>query len=256
MYYHETNYKRVWQIIGGIIVTVLALITFFSSMRFVDTGKIGVVTSFGRVTGRELTEGFNWVAPWGFNNVTQYDIKVLKSTSKTAAATRDLQDVTAEVVLNYKVNRGDVSRMHQTVGADYKGKLVSPALSEVFKGASAKYNAGELITNRSALKNDVYTQLRDRLGKYGISVEDVSITNFQFSPSFSKAIEDKQVAQQNAERAKFNLEAAKTNAEAQEAQSETLSQAYLQMQAIEKWDGKMPQYVGGEGSVFGIPLKK
>jgi prohibitin 1 len=146
--------------------------------------------------------------------------------------------------------------MHQTVGADYKGKLVSPALSEVFKGASAKYNAGELITNRSALKNDVYTQLRDRLGKYGISVEDVSITNFQFSPSFSKAIEDKQVAQQNAERAKFNLEAAKTNAEAQEAQSETLSQAYLQMQAIEKWDGKMPQYVGGEGSVFGIPLKK
>ncbi|MGB3822466.1 MAG: prohibitin family protein [Rhodococcus qingshengii] len=257
MHNHSSTKSNQAGLVGTVtvIVVLAAAATLMTSMRFVDTGKIGVVTQFGRVTGRELDEGFSWVAPFGFNNVTQYDIKVQKDTAPTTAATKDLQDVTAEVVLNYKINRGDVSRMHQTVGADYKDKLISPALSETFKGASAKFDAGELITQRAALKADVYKQLKSRLEKFGISVEDVSITNFKFSDSFSKAIEDKQVAQQNAERAKFNLDAAKTDAEAQRAQSETLSAEYLQKQAIDKWDGKMPTYVGG-GSVFNIPLTK
>lgn len=250
----ELSGKKVATGITAVVVIVLLLITLFTSMRFVDTGKIGVVTSFGQVTNRELGEGFSWVAPWGFNSVTEYDIKVQKETASTTAATKDLQDVTAEVVLNFKLNRGDVSKIHQTVGAEYKDKLISPALSETFKGASSKYNAGELITERAALKADVNKELKARLEKYGIVVEDVSITNFKFSDSFSKAIEDKQVAQQNAERAKFNLEAAKTDAEAQKAQSETLSSEYLQKLAIDKWDGIMPQYVGGD-SVFNIPLK-
>lgn len=245
----QTNKLTIYGIIG-----FLVLIALLTSVRTIPTGKIGVVTQFGKVTGRELTEGLSFVAPLGINKVVIYDIKVQKDTSSTTAATKDLQDVTGEVVLNYSLNRNEVSRIHQSVGEEYKDKLINPALSEVFKGASAKYNAGELITERASLKADVYKQLTSRLEKYGILVEDVSITNFQFSPSFSKAIEEKQVAQQNAERAKFNLEAARTNAEAQRAQSETLSPGYLQMQAIEKWDGKMPKY-SGSGTVFNIPLQ-
>jgi hypothetical protein len=78
--------------------------------------------------------------------------------------------------------------------------------------------------------------------------------NFKFSPAFAKAIEEKQVAQQNAERSQFNLQAAQIDAQAQQAQAVTLSPLYLQKQAIEKWDGKMPQYIGS-GSVFNIPLQ-
>lgn len=237
-------------------IVVIGLVGVVTSMRAVSTGKVGVVTSFGSVTGRELNEGFSWVAPFWFNNVTEYDIKVQKETAPTSAATKDLQDVTAEVVLNYRLNRGDVSRIHQQVGAEYKDKLISPALSETFKGASAKFDAGELISNRAELKADVYKQLKARLQKFGIVVDDVSITDFKFSESFSKAIEDKQVAQQDAERAKFKLDAAKTDAEAQRAQSETLSPEYLRKLAIDKWDGKMPQYVGGDGSVLGVPVKQ
>ena len=158
-------------------------------------------------------------------------------------------------MLNYHLNRGEVSKIHQTVGAQYKDKVVSPALSETFKSASAKYNASELITERALLKKDVYDQLRDRLEKYGIVVDDVSITNFRFSDSFAKAIEDKQVAQQNAERAKFNLEAAQTDAQAQAAQAQTLSDNYLRKLAIDKWDGKMPSTVAGDGTVFSIPTR-
>lgn len=239
------------------IVVALAIVWgFFSAVRTVGTGQIGVVTQYGRVTGRELNEGLSFVLPFGLNSVAIYDIKVQKEVADTQAATKDLQDVTAEVVLNYHLNRGDVSKIHQEVGVLYKDKLITPALSETFKGASAKYNASELITERASLKKDVYEQLRNRLEKYGITVDDVSITNFKFSSSFASAIEEKQVAQQNAERAKFNLEAAQTDAQAQKAQAETLSDAYLRKIAIEKWDGKMPQYVGGgDTNVMSIPLQ-
>lgn len=246
------TYKK-WVIPGVIIL--LALWGFFSAVRTIDTGRIGVVTQFGHVTGRELNEGLSLVAPFGINDVSVYDVKVQKEVADTQAATMDLQDVTAEVVLNYHLNRGEVSKIHQTVGELYKDKVISPALSETFKGASAKFNASELITQRAVLKKDVYDQLKDRLSKYGIVLDDVSITNFKFSDSFAKAIEDKQVAQQNAERAKFNLEAAQTDAQAQAAQAQTLSDNYLRKLAIDKWDGKMPSTVAGDGTVFSIPTR-
>lgn len=242
-----------WIIAG--VIAVLLLWGLLSSVRTIGTGTIGVVSNYGRVTGRELSEGVALVWPFGINGVTVYDIKVQKIVADTQAATKDLQDVTAEVVLNYHLNRGDVSTIHQTIGATYKDTIVSPALSEVFKGASAKYNASELITERASLKKDVSDQLNTRLGKYGVVVDDVSITNFEFSESFAKAIEEKQVAQQNAERAKFNLEAAQTDAQAQAAQAQTLSDAYLRKLAIEKWDGVMPTTVAGDGTILGIPTR-
>jgi regulator of protease activity HflC (stomatin/prohibitin superfamily) len=248
----QSAYKK-WFIFGGVVF--LILVGVMSSFRAIDTGKIGVVTQYGRVTGRELSEGLAIVLPFGLNDVSVYDVKVQKEIADTQAATKDLQDVTAEVVLNYHLNRGEVSKIHQTVGELYKDKVITPALSETFKGASAKYNASELITERAVLKKDVYDQLRERLGKYGIIVDDVSITNFKFSDSFARAIEDKQVAQQNAERAKFNLEAAQTDAQAQAAQAQTLSDNYLRKLAIDKWDGKMPSTVAGDGTVFSIPTR-
>ncbi len=237
--------------IFGLIL--LAIIIVSAGVKKINTGQVGVVTNFGRVTGRELSEGISVIIPF-VEQVTRYDIKIQKEQQEAGAATNDLQDVFGEVVINYHLNRGQISNIHQTIGINYKDKIVMPALQETFKASAAKYNAGELITKRGDLKADVYKQLGDRLEKYGIVIDDVSITNFQFSPSFSKAIEEKQVAQQNAERAKFNLDASKTDSQAQQLQSETLSSGYLQKMAIEKWDGKMPQYMGG-GSVFNIPLK-
>ena len=192
--------KQLYTLAG---ITIAVLIVAGTSIVTIGTGKVGVVTNFGRVTGRELGEGISMKLPLGVESVSVYDIKVQKETTATAAATKDLQDVSAEVVLNFHLNRGDVSKIHQEVGVLYKDKLISPALHEVFKSSAAKYNAGELITERASLKNDVYTQLKERLEKYGIVVDDLSITDFKFSESFGKAIEDKQVAQQNAERAAF-----------------------------------------------------
>ncbi len=237
-----------------VAIIILAIIGILSSIKVVGTGQVGVVTMFGRVTGRELGEGIAMVLPFGIERATIYDIKVQKQAVTSTAASKDLQDVSSEIVLNYNLERGSVSNVHQTIGVYYVDKIVTPAINEIFKAASAEYTAAELITQRSELKTKAQQALAARLKKYGINVSELSIVDFKFSANFSRAIEEKQVAQQNAERAKFNLEAAKTDAEAQRAQSQTLTSEYLQKQAIEKWDGKMPTYIGG-GSVFNIPLQ-
>ncbi len=245
--------KKTYLIWGAIAVSVL-LFMGLTSIRMVGTGQVGVVTQYGKVTGRELDEGISFVMPLGINSVTIYDIKVQKETVTSTAASKDLQDVSSEIVLNYNLERGSVSAIHQTIGANYIDKIISPAINEVFKAASAEYTASELITERSKLKNQAQQILSDRLAEHGINVSQLSIVDFKFSDTFSRAIEEKQVAQQNAERAKFNLEAARTDAEAQRAQSETLTAEYLQKQAIEKWDGQLPTYMGS-GTVFNIPLQ-
>ena len=240
--------------VAVIVIIVIAIIGLLSSIKVVGTGQVGVVTMYGKVTGRELGEGIALVLPFGIERVAIYDIKVQKQAVTSTAASKDLQDVSSEIVLNYNLERGSVSKVHQTIGIYYVDKIVTPAINEIFKAASAEYTAAELITQRSELKTKAQQALAARLQKYGINVSELSIVDFKFSANFSRAIEEKQVAQQNAERAKFNLEAAKTDAEAQRAQSQTLTKEYLQKQAIEKWDGKMPTYIGG-GSVFNIPLQ-
>lgn len=248
------------------VLLLLGIVTLVTSFRIVGTGEVGVVASYGKVTGRELGEGLSMVAPWGINTVTKYDVKTQKDEVDSQAATKDLQDVNGKLVLNYTLERGEVSHMHQTVGAEYKDKLILPALNEVFKAATAKYNASELITKRAEVKNDVYKGLKDRLEKYGIAVQDVSITNFTFSKEFNKAIEAVQIANQQVAKAKQQLEQAKIDAErkvaqaegearAQKLQQQTLTDELLYKQWIEKWDGQLPTYVGGNGSILNLPKK-
>lgn len=234
------------------LLVVLGVL-FLTSIRVVGTGEIGVVTRFGKVTGRELPEGIHLVLPLGIENTNIYDIKIQKQTEDATSASKDLQDVTTTLTLNYRLEPLRVSEIHQTIGTNYQDKLIEPALQEVFKASSAKFSAQQLITQRDAVKQDAFGLLRDRLDQFGIIVDDLSIVDFTFSPSFSKAIEDKQIAEQNAQRAKFNLEAAKTDAEAQQVQADTLSPLFLQKQAIEKWNGQLPTYLG-DGTVFNIPL--
>lgn len=264
--YQEKQNKIVRMVVAGVIALLL-LVTAFTAMESIGTGKVGVVTQMGAVTGRELNEGFSFVAPWGFNSVTEYDIKTQKQEVTSQAASKDLQDVKGTLVLNYRLNRGDVSKIHQTVGADYADKVVTPAINEVFKAATAKYSASELITERAQVKNDVTKALQDRLKERGITVEDINITNFEFGAAFNAAIEAVQVANQNVARARQELETTKVEAEkkiaeaqgaaeAQRLQQQTLTQEILQKQAIEKWDGKLPStFAGDSGTLFNIPLR-
>lgn len=253
-------------VIGALVL--LALITLFSSMRSVDTGRVGVVTAYGQVTGRELTEGLSWVLPWGLNNVTEYDIKTQKVEATSQAATKDLQDVNATIVLTYNLNRGKISEVHQQVGANFQQVEIDPQVQEAFKAVAARYTASELITERARVKEEVLKSLQDRLEKNGrYNIQDIAITNFTFSAEFNKAIEAVQIANQNVARARQELEtvrvqaekdiaAAQGAAEAQRLQLQTLTPELLrkmelenQAKAIDKWNGALSTYdASGVGS--------
>lgn len=252
---------------------LLGLITLLSSMRSVDTGRIGVVTAYGKVTGRELDEGLSFVAPWGLNNVTEYDVKTQKVDANVAAATKDLQDVSATVVVTYALNRGKVSDVHQNVGKEYQKIEIDPQVQEAFKAVSAQFTNSELITRRAEVKEAVIKNIRERVESKGrYNIQDIAITDFKFSPEFNAAIEAVQVANQRIAQAKQELETVKVQAEkeiaaaqgaaeAQRLQQTSLTPELLrklelenQAKAIEKWNGVQPTTVaGGNGLLFNIP---
>ncbi len=253
--------------IGLPVAAILWLLTGFVS---IDAGKIGVVTQFGRVTGRELQPGLAIIFPKPFQSVVIFDTRIQKDQVVAGAASSDLQEVNATLAVNYRLERGRISEIYQTVGRDYKDRVIDQAIQESFKSTTAQFNAQDLITKRAEVKQLAQGRLQDRLKTFGIEVDDLSLVDFRFSAEFNKAIESKQVVQQEALRAeqeltKVKIESeqaltkARAEAEGLRIQRENVSPELIelrkveaQLKAIEKWDGKLPQYMGAQ-TVFGIP---
>jgi regulator of protease activity HflC (stomatin/prohibitin superfamily) len=235
-----------------LLVGLAVIILLTSCIKTVDAGEVGVVTRFGDVN-REANSGVVIKLPWPIEKLEKLDVRIQKQQEEASAATSDLQDVHATLALNYALNRASALGVYKTIGTEYRDRIVVPTVQESFKAATAQYTASELLTRRAEVKGKALESIKKRLEPYGVRIEDLNIVNFSFSTEFRNAIEAKQVAAQEAEKAKFNLERAKLDAESQNIQKASLSPEFLQKQAIEKWDGHMPNYVGN-GTVFNIPL--
>jgi prohibitin 1 len=242
---------------GGVLLLLIAL--FFRPFAIVNAGERGVVMRLGRVQDGVLDEGFHFILPF-ITSVKTMSVRVQRSDIKAQAASKDLQDVTTELALNWHIDPIKVNTVFQRIGDETEilQRIINPAVSEVLKAATAKKNVEEILTKRTELKNEIDQALKSRLTPYGLAVDDVSLVDFLFSPEFNKAIEAKQVAEQQAKQAEFvalkatkdaeaEVNRAKGQAEAQRLQRSTLTPDLLQKQAIEKWDGKFPTYMGGNG---------
>jgi regulator of protease activity HflC (stomatin/prohibitin superfamily) len=244
-------------LVGGAVI---------GSAVIVPAGFRGVLLQFSAVKG-VLGEGFHVVIPF-VNDVVLMEVRTQKEESQATAASRDLQNVTTSLALNFRVDPGRVGDLFQGVGGDYKARIIDPAVQESLKTVTAKYTAEELIKFRPKVKAEVEEEITQRLAKYNLIVEPsgLSITNFAFSEEFNRAIEAKQVAQQQAEQQRYVLqkaelekqtaimiaqgksEAAKLNAEALKVQGGAL---VISREWIEKWDGRLPSVYGaGEGGMI------
>jgi regulator of protease activity HflC (stomatin/prohibitin superfamily) len=252
-------------IIWAIIVICLIFLFLINPFIIISAGEKGVVLNWGAVSETVLDEGLHFRVPFQ-QTVLVLDVKILKEESQAGAASKDLQEVKTTIALNYHLDPAKVNALIKGVGRDYKQRIIDPAMQEAVKAATAKYTAEELITKRALVKEDIKNLLATRLAKEYIMVDEVSITEFDFSPSFNKAIEDKVTAEQEAlqaknvlEKVKFQAEQrvaqAQAEAEAIRIQAESISkqggQSYVQMKAIEKWDGKLPiQMIPGSAVPF------
>jgi regulator of protease activity HflC (stomatin/prohibitin superfamily) len=229
----------------------------------VPTGHRGIHLRWGAATGKVLGQGIYFVMPF-VENVYKMSIQVKALHTKAAAASKDLQNVSTEVTLNYSVEPDKASTLFNDVGAQYEKTIIEPAVLEAVKATTANYNAENLITERSLVKDVLYDRLSTRLTTHGILVDAVSITDFTFSPEFTQAIELKVTATQNALAAENNLKKvqfeaeqaiakAKGEAEAIRIQVQAIQQQggkdYVALKAIERWDGKLPSYMLGSNTL-------
>ena len=253
------NFQLGFYLVGGIFLLLLAII--FRPFAIVNAGERGVLMQFGKVQNQVLDEGIHPILPV-ITSVKRLSVRVHKNSFQADAASKDLQKITTELAINWHIDPTKVNKVFQQVGDDEQivNGIITPAVSEVLKAATAKKTAEEIITIRTKLKEEIDNNLRNRLAAYSLIVDDVSLVNFAFSPEFSRAIESKQIAEQEAKQAEFiakkatqeaqaEINRAKGQAEAQRLQRQTLTPDLLQKQAIEKWDGHFPTVMGGNGTL-------
>jgi len=245
----------------AVVIIAVILLFWLSPFGTIAAGERGVHLRFSAVTGIKQ-EGLYFILPL-IDSVQRMDIKVQKEQTEADAASKDLQTVNIVVALNYHVNAEKVADIYQKLGLQYKDRIIDPAMQEAVKASTAKFTAEELITKRELVRDDIKTQLRARLAERDIIVDEFNIVNFRFSKVFNEAIEAKVTAEQSALAAKNKLEQIKFEAEQRVAEAKGKAEAItvesnalrsnpqiLELRALEKWNGVLPQVTGSGGIPF------
>jgi prohibitin 1 len=242
--------QNILGIVGGIVVALTVLLGF-SSFVIINPGQAGVISVLGKARDGALLEGIHFKPPL-ISVVDIYDVTVQKFEVPAQSSTRDLQDLTASFAINFRLDPVQVVQVRREQGTlqNVVAKVIAPQTQEAFKIAAARRTVEESITKRAELKEDFDRALVERLEKYGIIVLDTSVVDLTFSPEFASAVEDKQIAEQRAQRAVYiareaeqqaqaDINRAKGRAEAQRLLAETLKaqggELVLQKEAIEAW---------------------
>jgi regulator of protease activity HflC (stomatin/prohibitin superfamily) len=268
-------------------VALAALTMLWSTFRVIPAGHVGVATFFGKVEPAPLREGLNVIHP--LLSVTTLSTQVQKRQARYDAASKDLQAVHVEMVLNYRLLPDRAPEVYQRIGTDYAGIIVDPAAQEALKANTALHIASEILRLRPKIKSEVQANLREWLEKYGIELQEVALANIEFDPSYQKAIEAKQIEEQKAEQKLYELvqaqrqadiaaahakgqgDAARARAEGEAAATRlradaeeyynvkvasSLSPVLIQQMYMQKWNGMLPQYMLGEHTNVLMPLPK
>lgn len=277
-YINEKGEPNVNKIVKHLILGLVGLIVLFGSFGIVDAGERGVKTRLGAVVGI-IPQGLYFKLPI-IENVVKLEVKTRtvnydrnghegdsKDSSALSGASRDLQDVQIGVVVTYHINPEKVDSIfvqYKSVDS-YESTVIEPAIRETVKSTSAHYTAEELVTKRAEYSEKVNQLLTERFGLKDSILETFSVTNFEFSHAFTQAIEAKVTATQNAEAAKNKLEQIKYEAEQRIVQARGEAEAiriqaqaiqsqggaeYVNLKAVEKWNGALPTYMMGNSVPF------
>lgn len=257
--------------IGILIILLIIFIFLWSSFALVPAGHRGVVLWWGSVEKRVMGEGLNFKVPMA-ERVIKVDVRVQPHPFKEIdAASKEYQMVKLTGMMNFHIDPSFVNDLYQKVGLDFANKVIDPAFNDFVKEVVPIYQITEILPKREDIRKRAMTKLGENLARYHIVVDDIYFANIRFSPEYEKAVEAKQVAQQQVEtqrqvlfqreieaqqkvatakgEAESILVVAQGQAKANEALSRSISPILVQYKTIEKWNGILPQVSGG-----GIPL--
>ncbi|HEX8784753.1 MAG TPA: prohibitin family protein [Telluria sp.] len=246
-------------VIGVVVVFLMVALAPFGT---VPAGYRGVMTTFGSPSSEVLSEGIHFRVPLA-QKLNLVNVSIQKGEGDGDAASRDLQTVHTRIALNYHVKPDAAVSVFRDLGNEPGTRIIIPSVQEAVKAVTARFTAEELIAKRTDVRDEIVAQLRARLARHGVEVDEFSIVNFNFSRSFNDAIEAKTTAEQlklKAERdlQRIEVEAqqrvvqAKAEAEALAVQRQQITPELIQLRqmenqrmAIDKWDGKLPNVSGG-----------
>ena len=274
---------QVGKLISHVVLAVIILVSFFGSFGTIGAGERGVKTRFNAIVAT-VPQGLYFKVPF-IEHITKMDVRTRTinydkngnegdslDTSQLFGASKDLQDVSIGVVVNYHIDPDKVEEIfsrYQSVD-NYEFNVVEPMIREVVKATSAQYTAEELVTKRAEYSDKVNATLATLFVEKSAVLERFSVTNFEFSAAFTQSIEQKVTAVQNAEAARNKLEqikfeaqqtieTAKAGAEAIRIQAQAINSQggadYVALQAIKQWNGILPVQMIPGGAVPFINVK-
>lgn len=253
--------------LGFLFVLFFIVLVAWGSFVIVPAGHRGVVLWWGSVEKRIMGEGLNLKAPFA-ERVIKVDVKVQPHPFKEIdAASKEYQMVKLTGMMNFHIDPAYVNDLYQRVGLDFANKVIDPAFNDFVKEVVPHYVITEILPKREEIRKRAMEKLGQNLERYHIVVDDIYISNIRFSPEYEKAIEAKQVAQQQVEtqrqvlaqreieaqqkvasakgEAESILVVAQGQAKANEILAHAISPILVQYRGIEKWNGVLPQVSGG-----------
>lgn len=227
-----------------LIIALFILTTIICSITTVPSGFVGIKTRFGQVQDDVIQEGFNFKLPY-IEKIVKLDCRTQKTEYTMEASSKDLQKISNfKVAVNYNITKDTANDLYRKVGVDYKLIIVEPAIQEAMKATIANYTAEELITKRNEVSAFALEALFNKLQDSGITLTALNIIDLSFSQEFDKAVEEKQIVEQQTEKAKYELEKAKVEnekkienakaeAEVMKQQNAQITDQYLKLKEIE-----------------------
>lgn len=268
MYGYEDRESKNWSVkkimkwVGAGIGSLLVLIALISAVYSISPGYRGVLITLGKVSQHSYINGVGFKWPF-VSSMIKMDVRTRKMTDKTSTYTSDIQTADLEYTFTYDLNPENIHILYEKVGLDYEAKTILPSLNDVLKDVIGKWQAQELVANRDKARVDVVAGLQERLDRRFFQNITFQFINIDYSDKFEGAIEDKVIAEQKAQEAVNNtkrikeeaeqkLISAKAEAEAMEIKSEALSKnkGLTEYEAVQRWDGRLPQYMLGNSVPF------
>jgi regulator of protease activity HflC (stomatin/prohibitin superfamily) len=254
-----------------VAVGFLFLLILLSSIRIISPGFVGVRVVLGTASNEPMLEGLHFAVPlitW----IERIDTRIQKIEAESfEAASSDLQAIRATITVNYHIKKDGAVKLYREIGTKYANIVILPGVAETYKATTANFTAEALITKRQTISEQIKLLLAERLEPYGIIVDQINVVNFDFSAEFNRAIESKVTAEQEAlkaekqlERIKFEaqqaeqkakgeaaavLEKARAEAESLRIRLEYAKPEIIMLNAVEKWDGKLPVTLLGTDTV-------
>ena len=253
-----------WIVVAAIAIAVVSIAG--CGIKVVDTGQRGIKTRFGKVVSESLPEGLYFFNPFT-SAIVEMDTRVQRQDGETDTYTRDVQQAAIKYTLNYRLQQNAAHLMYRDIGRDWEQKLIPQVVLGTLKEVVGKWDAVDLISNRDKAANTAFDQIRANLAERNVQVSRFEITDTAYTREFENSVEQKVIAQQKAieeqnrtkqieEQARQKVLSAEAEAKSIQIRAQALEQnaKLVEWEAVQKWNGVLPQYMLGSGTTPFINL--